>query len=114
MVVDVYLNRNFMDFACQSVTVDLHRMHKIVGPTVEPIPKADELELAYSFTLEDQVSDKSASIQIWHTLNINHPTDYKRRSVSSGDVVVFDKSRAYVYGFFGLTRIDWVDASSLV
>ena len=110
MVVDVYLNKNFISFAESSIIVDLTRMEKIIGPTIEPIPQADELELAYSLALDDRVSDKTALAYVWHTFNGVHPKDYHNRSVSMGDVVVMNKSHAYVYALYDWTPIDWIDS----
>jgi hypothetical protein len=51
------------------------------------------LQLAYSGEVES--IDTAALERLFEQFNIDHPADYRNRSMSVGDVVVFDSTRAW-------------------
>src|SRR5579884_1484710 len=69
-------------------------------PSVNP----EQLRFAYRLQLEDlesaepgqhQGSDSPVLEEIFRIFNIEHPADYRNRSLSIGDVVTIDEARSY-------------------
>jgi YodL-like protein len=52
------------------------------------------LELAYHGAVEAE-HERHACNQLFEKFNINHPRDYRNRSMSVGDVIVIDHRKAY-------------------
>jgi len=52
------------------------------------------LELGYESEI-DATSEAEARDRLFEKFNIAHPSDYRNRSMSVGDVIVFDGNRAY-------------------
>ena len=62
------------------------------------------LQLAYAGAV-DAHNDQHACNLLFEQFNIGHPADYRGRSMSVGDVVLLDYSRAYAVKGIGWDRI---------
>lgn len=68
---------------------NLNRVLTGYSPVREEL-QGEEFEMAYIFKdIDESKSDREILDAIFSVLNTNHPKDYKNRSLSVGDVVLF-------------------------
>jgi hypothetical protein len=53
----------------------------------------------------ERFEERDACNRLFEKFNINHPSDYRNRSMSVGDVIVFDNRRAYACESVGWKEI---------
>lgn len=71
--------------------------------------KGDRLTKVYEFELEGD-SDLKIAEKAFEIFNIDHPADYRNRSMCTGDVVVID-GRAYSCESFGFKPVEIAKAA---
>jgi hypothetical protein len=80
--VDIYLNR------------ETDEVGRGVG-MMDGYQCGHKMENVYTMPLWGMEDDAAALDKAFEIFNINHPSDYKQRSLSVGDVVVLDRTLAY-------------------
>jgi hypothetical protein len=91
----------------RSLRVALFLADPIVANYAEPLNVDPErLEFAYALNLavSADTPDDDVLEMVFHTCNVNHPADYRHRSLSVGDVVTLDANRSYTCAATGWQR----------
>jgi hypothetical protein len=77
--------------------------------TSVPLPPFDQRRVRYVYRLELDTPPDSTDAELleeaFRVLNVEHPRDYKERSLSVGDVVTIAESCSYVCDWTGWTRL---------
>jgi hypothetical protein len=83
----------------RDLKVELFLADPIVTNYAEPLnvdPERLEFAYATNLTVSADASDEDVLEMVFHTFNVNHPADYRHRSLSVGDVVTVDSNRSYI------------------
>jgi hypothetical protein len=83
----------------RDLKVELFLADPIVTNYAEPLNVDPErFEFAYTMNLavSADTSDDDVLEMVFHIFNVNHPADYRHRSLSVGDVVRVDSNRSYI------------------
>jgi hypothetical protein len=74
-----------------------------------PLPPFDRRRVRYVYQCEldapTDATDTGLLEEVFRVLNVDHPGDYKERSLSVGDVVTIAESRSYVCDLTGWIRL---------
>lgn len=83
----------------RDLKVELFLADPIVTNYAEPLnvdPERLEFVYAMNLVVSADASDDDVLEMVFHTFNVNHPADYRHRSLSVGDVVTVDSKRSYI------------------
>jgi hypothetical protein len=87
------------------VIVEVFLADPIITDINLPPLDSTQMRFVYSAGMEDG-ADEQVLEQTFRALNINHPADYRERSLSVGDVVTIAGTRSYRCDWLGWQKLD--------
>jgi len=73
-----------------------------------PLPafRAESMRSVYRLDVVDEGPDAKVLEEAFRIFNIQHPSDYRERSLSIGDVVTINHNRSYRCDWIGWERLE--------